>query len=108
MQSKICKVCHVKQPLTNFSKDSQLKSGLSNRCKTCDKIKNGKRSYRKRQSVLGWQEVTKRLSPSPEEQFKDLYGNADVEHKGKLVMEKGKILDEKWYQRKLLYIKKHT
>lgn len=102
IDSKPCKICHIIKPLSEFSKDLQCKDGISNRCKACDKIKNSKR----RRKGFNWQDVTKGLSLTVEEEFKSLYGGADVKHKGKFVMKKGIILDKKWYKKKLLRIKK--
>ena len=100
--SKPCKICHIIKPLTEFSKDSQVKSGVSNRCKSCDKIKNSKRTKK----GFTWKDV-QQLTTTPEEEFEWLYGGADVEHKGKWVMKKGKVIDKKWYQKKLNRLKKN-
>ena len=99
--SKPCKICHITKPLTEFGKDAQVKSGISNRCKACDKIKNAKR---KRVGFI-WQDV-KNLSETLEEKFDGLYGTSNVKVKGKLVMRKGKVIDEAWYQKKLNRLKK--
>ncbi len=86
--SKPCRVCHLEKPLTEFSKDTQLKSGISNRCKTCDKIKNSKRSNK----GFTWKDAAD-IPATPESELTDLYGTSDVWTKGKLVMRKGKVLD---------------
>ena len=103
IDSKPCKICHITKPLTEFSKDSQVKSGISNSCKACDKIRNAKR---KRRKGFNWQDVTKGFLTTAEEEFEGLYGNSTVKHKGKLVMKKGKVIDKKWYKKKLARIKK--
>ncbi len=97
IDSKPYKVCYTEKPLTEFSKDSQLKSGISNRCKACDKIKNSKRSGNK---GFTWEDV-KALTLTPEEEFSDLFGNCNIWAKGKLVMKKGVVIDEEWYRGKL-------
>jgi len=99
--TKPCKICHITKPLTEFSKDSQVKSGISNRCKTCDKIKNSKRTRK----GFTWQDVSG-LSLDIQDEFAGLYGTSDVRVRGRLVMREGKVLDEKWYQRKLRRLKK--
>lgn len=101
IDSKPCKICHIIKLLAEFSKDSQVKSGVSNRCKSCDKIKNSKRTRK----GFTWQDV-QQLTTTPEEEFRDLYGKVDVKHKGKWVMKKGKVLDKTWYQRKLRRLEK--
>jgi len=40
------------------------------------------------------------------EEFKGFYRGSDVEVKGKVVMQKGKVVDEEWYQEKLSSIRK--
>ncbi len=99
--SKLCKICHLEKPLTEFSKDSQLKSGISNRCKACDKEKNSKR-YK----GFSWKDVKDAYPITPESELAGLYGTSDVRVKGKLVMRKGQVLDEAWYQRKLDKLRK--
>ncbi len=99
--SKPCKICHLEKPLTEFSKDSQLKSGISNRCKACDKEKNSKR-YK----GFSWKDVKDACPTTPESELAGLYGTSDVRVKGKLVMRKGQVLDEAWYQRKLDKLRK--
>lgn len=101
INSKPCKICHITKPLTEFGKDAQVKSGISNRCKACDKMKNAKR----KRKGFNWQDI-QQLTTTPEEEFIDLYGSVDVKHKGKWVMKKGKVLDEAWYQKKLDRLKK--
>ncbi len=100
--SKPCKICHTVKPFTEFCKNSQIKSGISNRCKACDKIKNSKRIKGK---GWGWKDI-KSLSPTLEQEFDDLFGSCNVWAKGKLVMRKGEILDEEWYQKKLCQLGK--
>lgn len=108
IDSKPCKVCHKTKPLTEFSKDSQLKSGIKNHCKVCDKKINKKNYYQKKGRQLkgfNWQDF-KSLSSTLEDEFDGLYGNSDIKVKGKLVMRKGQILDEEWYKSKLYQLKK--
>ena len=100
--SKSCKICHLEKPLTEFSKDSQLKSGTSNRCKACDKVKNTKQRPGK---GFDWNDV-KIIALTPEHDFQTIFGGGDIEVKGKLVMKAGKVLDEEWYQGKLRQLKK--
>lgn len=99
--SKPCKICHTTKPLTEFGKDAQVKSGISNRCKACAKVKNAKR----KRVGFTWKDA-QQLTTTPEEKFDGLYGTSNVKVKGKLVMRKGKILDEAWYQKKLRRLRK--
>ena len=100
IDSKRCKICYKEKLLTEFSKDSQVKSGISNRCKACDKIKNSKRG-----KGFTWKDATD-IPATPESDFTDLYGTCDVWARGKLVMKGGKVLDEEWYRGKLRRLKK--
>lgn len=105
--SKPCKICHKIKSLKEFSNNAQIKSGISNRCKACDKKQNAKRFPRKRRTVgFSWQDITKGLLLSLEEEFDGLYGNSTIRIKGKLVIKKGKVLDEEWHQKKLLQLRK--
>lgn len=107
IDSKPCKICHLTKALTEFSKNSQLKSGISNRCKACDKKQNDKRFPQTRQTIgFSWQDISKGLLLSLEEEFNGLYGNSTIREKGKLVMSKGKVLDQEWYQGKLSKLEK--
>ena len=53
-----------------------------------------------------WKDINKASSSTLEEEFNGLYGVSDVRVKGRLVMSKGKILDTKWYQKKLAKLKR--
>jgi len=52
-----------------------------------------------------WKDVSD-IPATPESDFLGLYGTSDVRVRGKLVMRKGKILDEGWYQKKLRRLEK--
>ena len=100
---KPCKTCGKMKFLALFSKNSALKSGFSNYCRACSKKKWLK--YKKEHGIKlppGFcQEDAKEVPLSPEEKFLDSYADSDVIVKGVLVMQKGKVLDDKWYQEKL-------
>lgn len=49
-QSRVCRVCGVDKPITDFPKNKNLKSGRDNRCKICNT-----------QAVLRWQKQNKDL-----------------------------------------------
>lgn len=106
--SKPCRICHVPRPLKEFSRDAGFKSGIKTYCKLCEKGIN-RRNYQKKKRSKGfsWQDVSKKLTATAEEEFDWLYGGADVEANGKLVMKKGKVIDKEWYRKKLAHIKKH-
>ena len=53
-----------------------------------------------------WKDATDCCPTTPEDDFTALYGTSDVRVKGRLVMRKGKILDIKWYQKKLRRLEK--
>ena len=103
--TKPCNICHIPKPLTEFTKDPQCKLGVTNRCKICTKEYHKKYYQRTRGKGFNWRDF-KDLSLTPEEEFNYLYGGADVEVEGKLVMKEGKIIDKKWYEKKLARIKK--
>jgi len=110
MKSKICSKCHLEKSLSQFNKDSSLKSGISSYCKACSRIKW--LEYKARRGIItksgGFsQEDALPVKVPPEEEFQDIFGGADYVSKGKYVMKEGRILDEKWYQKKLKCIKKH-
>lgn len=47
---KVCTRCKIEKELSEFSKNSALKSGLLSKCKTCDKEK-GRRYYLKKKAI---------------------------------------------------------
>ena len=53
-----------------------------------------------------WQNISKASLTTLEDEFNGLYGVSDVWVNSKLVMSKGKILDIKWYQKKLARLKR--
>lgn len=104
---KRCRKCCTLKPLAEFYKDPKGRLGRRSSCKDCTKKREKKKYYQKRKSEgVNWIEVSKALSLSPEEKFELLYGGSTVRVKGKLVMKKGKVIDEKWYQKKLNRLKK--
>ena len=109
MKSKICSRCHLEKPLSQFNKDSSLKSGFASYCKACSRIKWLEYKERHNITKIGGfsNEDARPVRVSPEEKFQDIF--ASVEYYifgGKYVMKEGKILDQKWYQKKLAHIKK--
>lgn len=53
-----------------------------------------------------WKDVSELSPTTAEEEFYNLFGNCNIWVKGKLVMKKGKIIDNKWYQKKLRQLRK--
>ena len=106
--SKPCRLCHKVKSLVKFSRDAGYKLGIKTYCKLCEKGLNKKYYQKRKRNLKGfnWQDVSKGLTLTAEDEFDSLYGNSDVRIKGKLVMRKGNIIDEKWYQKKLAQIKK--